>query len=358
MQTPKLTPDAAVTEPASQSEAGEAPAARPIAAARSLDALRSDGYDLPAPGEPVRIAFVGQTTYFSCCALDRPAAQLDPTFIEFRAGGDLERMQSEVAAYSPHVVFVFRPELMPAGIFDSINALTVGYFTEPLPRSQGSSHPDLGRRLEYMRELRPANFDRLMSFDPLIAETIDSVASDARIWRSAPLPVADYVYAPVRHAATPPRALFIGRSTKYREKFLGEAKHAHDVMHIAHGVSGEELVELFSRYDVSINIHNEYYPSFENRVCLSLAAGLLVVSERLSPTHGLEPGIDHVEVRLSRELDSALFRLRQFPDLYRRIRVMGRMKAEQFRASRVYPRLIGDLLLDVAAFGSSRKRGA
>jgi hypothetical protein len=34
--------------------------------------------------------------------------------------------------------------------------------------------------------------------------------------------------------------------------------------------------------------------------------------------------------------------------------VRGRRKAEQFRASRVYPRLVADLLADVRAFGSAR----
>jgi hypothetical protein len=36
------------------------------------------------------------------------------------------------------------------------------------------------------------------------------------------------------------------------------------------------------------------------------------------------------------------------------VRVRGRRKAEQFRASRVYPRLVADLLADVRAFGSPR----
>ena len=55
-------------------------------------------------------------------------------------------------------------------------------------------------------------------------------------------------------------------------------------------------------HDVAINVHNEPYPSFENRVCLHLAAGHLVLSEPLSPTHGLEPGIDYVEFHRPQQL--------------------------------------------------------
>ena len=38
----------------------------------------------------------------------------------------------------------------------------------------------------------------------------------------------------------------------------------------------------------------------------------------------------------------------------RRVRVRGRLKAEQFRASRVWPRLVHDLHADLEAFGSAR----
>jgi hypothetical protein len=105
---------------------------------------------------------------------------------------------------------------------------------------------------------------------------------------------------------------------------------------------------------VGINLHNNPYPSFENRVCLHLAAGHLVLSEWLHPTHGLEPSIDFVVVQTSGELLNALVALRRFPGLWHRVRVRGRRKAEQFRASRVYTRLVHDLFADLDAFGSVR----
>lgn len=321
----------------------------------ALDALAKGGYRVPSPGGQIRVAFVGQTTYFDVCALAEPALQLEPEFVEFRSGADLGPVLKAIEQHRPHVVFVFRPELIPSGAFSSLSAVTLGYFTEPLPRPDGDLHPDLGRRLGYLDSLDGGNFDRLVSFDPLIADTVARKAPRTGVWRSFPLPVADYLYAPVRRSERPPRALFIGRSTEHRELFLETAKHTYDILHVAHGVSGRELVELLSRFDISINIHNERYPTFENRVSLSMAAGHLVLSEPLSPTHGLEPGIDYVELKVPRELDAALFNLKNFPDLYHRQRVSGRMKAEQFRASRVYPRIIDDLLLDLATFGSARK---
>jgi hypothetical protein len=320
-------------------------------------ALWRGGYRTLSPGR-LRIAFVGQSTYFEVCALDRSTPELDPAFVDFRSGAEVGPMVRAIEEHRPHVVFVFRPELIPPGAFRQSRAITLGCLTEPLPRPDGDLHPDLSRRLSYLKALDPSNFDRLTSFDPLIAETVDQVVPAAQIWRSFPLPVADYLYASVRKASRPPRALFIGRSTPHRELFMETAKHRYDLLHVAHGVSGRDLQALFRRFDIGVNLHNERYPSFENRVSLSLAAGLLVLSEPLSPTHGLEPGIDYVELNAPRELDAALFALKHFPEMYRRVRIHGRMKAEQFRASRVYPRIIRDLLLDVATFGSSRKPGA
>ncbi|MDX6718130.1 MAG: hypothetical protein QOJ63_384, partial [Solirubrobacteraceae bacterium] len=46
--------------------------------------------------------------------------------------------------------------------------------------------------------------------------------------------------------------------------------------------------------------------------------------------------------------------LRRFPDMWHGVRVRGRRKAEIFRSSRVYPRLIHDLFADLAAFGTER----
>ena len=46
---------------------------------------------------------------------------------------------------------------------------------------------------------------------------------------------------------------------------------------------------------------------------------------------------------------------RPTPGSYDGIRVRGRAKAELFRASAVYPRLIHDLYLDLGAFGTERR---
>src|SRR3954454_6659277 len=300
---------------------------------------------------PLRIAFVGQRTFFEACVLGDEHPGVHTTFVEFRKDADAGRLRAALDDLDADVVIVFRPDVVPAGAFEGLRARTLGFLTEPIPRGAGSGHPDQKRRLWELGQIDPGNFDRIISFDPLIAETAETILP---VWRSVPLPVADRFYAPVPPwRLGHPRVLFVGRSTEHREAMLFDAKAAYDVAHFAFGVGADELAALMPQHDVAINLHNETYPSFENRVSLHLAAGHLVLSEWLSPLHGLEPGIDFLEVSTPGVITRILEVLGRYPGTWHRVRIRGRMKAEGFRASRVYPRLIADLFADLAAFGST-----
>lgn len=301
-----------------------------------------------------RVAFIGQRTFFEACVLDDGAHPgFETTFLEFRSGGDPDALLGALDAFAPDVVVVFRPEVLPAGLLAERPTPVLGFLTEPIPRTDTGPpapvrHEDLERRLWELSHVDRANVDRVVTFDPHIAATAQEVVP---VWRSAPLPVSDRYYAEVTPMPPVPRSLFVGRSTEHRERLLAHAKAGHEVLHLAFGVDAAELERVLRVADVAINIHNEPYPSFENRVCLHLAAGHLVLTEPLSPTHGLEPGIDYVEFTKATDLASHLAALRRTPGLWHAVRVRGRRKAEQFRASRVWPRLIADLHADLAAFG-------
>jgi hypothetical protein len=303
----------------------------------------------------LRMAFVGQSTYFEACALPDGAADgIATRFVEFRQGADADALLRALHDFAPEVVVVFRPEVLPAGAFRDLGAKVIGFLTEPIPRDAATGavrHEDLERRLWELGHVDPTNVDRVVTFDPHIAATAEEVVP---VWRSLPLPVSDRYYQPVTRLAGRPPALFVGRSTPHRERLLLDAKHMHDVVHLAFGVDAARLEALLREHEVAINIHNEPYPSFENRVCLHLAAGHLVFSEPLSPTHGLEPGIDYVEFHRGAQLAQQLAARQRVPGMWHAVRVRGRRKAEQFRASRVYPRLVRDLFADLKTFGTPR----
>jgi hypothetical protein len=325
---------------------GTAPASASASASGAGDAL-------PASERPLRIAFVGQSVYFRQCALERATSGLDPVFIDFRAAAPPEPLLARLRELDPDVVLVFRPEIVPPGLFDSLRAITIGYLTEPLPRASGSDHPDLRARMWWLEQVDAGNFDRIVSFDPLIAETAASVLP---VWRSLPIPVADSLFMDVRERARPPRLLFVGRSTEHRERMLAPVKRAHQIVHIGHGLFGEQLVRFLRRADVQLNLHNNPYPSFENRVCIALAAGNLVISEPLSPRHELRSGVDYLEASTPEQLLELVDELAREPLAYAEVQVAGRAQAERFRASRVYPELIRDARSDVASRGSERRR--
>jgi hypothetical protein len=310
---------------------------------------------LPPDGAPLRLAFVGQQTYFRACALDEDSARIRTAFFDYRAGRDAELVRQQLAGFAPHAVVVFRPETLPAGLLADLPAAVVGFLTEPISRATDGGgqglHWDLEARRRDMAGLDRANVDRIVSFDPLIVPTADEFME---VWRSLPIPVADRLYRPVRRVRGTPRMLFVGRSTVHRERYLIDVKHRFDCLHVAFGIQVEELEGLLDRHHITFNIHNEPYPSFENRVLLHLAAGHLVISEPLSPTHGLEPGFDFIEVSTPEDLLAVATEARAFPDTFHRVRVRGRQKAELVRASRVWPALVRDLLWDVAARGTHR----
>jgi hypothetical protein len=309
-------------------------------------------YPLPERGAPVRVAFVGQRTYFEACALPFPAGGVVPAFVDFRGGEQTAPMLDALRHFDPHVVVAFRPEMLPPGAMASVRAPVLGFITEPLPRADREPHPNYDYNLNELRKVDRGNVDRVICFD---ANSWDAAAPIVPLWRAMPLPVDDRLYRAPRPSRRPPEVVFIGYSTMHREESLLGLKHEFDLRHYAHALMGDELREALADADVGLNVHGErWVRSFENRVLIHLAAGHLVITEPLEPLYGLEPGIDVVEVGDRYELDLRVHQLQQMPDMYDRVRIRGHHKSRQYAASQVWPRVIGDLLADLAAFGTER----
>jgi hypothetical protein len=298
----------------------------------------------------VRLAFVGQQAYFGYIALEQPAGDLEPRFFELRPNDDGSELRAALDAYDPQVVIAFRPEFVPHGLFEGLDAITLGWLTEPLPRGE-DAHEDLRTRLEALRKVDARNFDRIVAFEPKIVPAAETVLP---VWRSVPLPCSDRLFAEPRETGARPRFLFTGRSTPHRDAFLNPIKHDFDVVHLAHGVTDDRLAEFMAECDAGINLHNEPYPTFENRCGVYLAAGLLLISETLDPRCGLIPGVHYVECDAPWAMWEICAALTRTPHAFRSIRVRGRAAGERFRSSTVYPRLVADLLEDVRLHGSRR----
>lgn len=280
------------------------------------------------------IAFVGSAARLQQCAPAVPVAGLQPAHFALAPRGDRERVLVDLAAQQPQATVVFDPDCLSEAEARRLPGVTLGLL---------AAAPSPGQELG-----GAARLDRLVCFDPSASgQTIGGV----HIWRALPPPVGDAMFAAVRPLRRAPRAMSLGRSTWHREAMLMPAKHRFDLLQAVHGIHGEQLRELLAAHDVGVYVAPEHGGGFGGQVGLHLAAGQLLLAEQLRPGHGLEADIDYLQVTSPKDVVWLLERLARFPEMYQSVRVRGRMKAEQYRASRLFARLLHDLLADVRAFG-------
>jgi hypothetical protein len=303
----------------------------------------------------MRVTFVGRRVLDAPHVLSAPAGGIEPAFVEHRGDG----LGDRVAATAPDAVVVLRPLDVDPATVRALGVPALAVLDEPLaaPFELDVWDPvrDLGEALADTPALAApataealAAYDRVLATDPLVARALPA----GRIWRSAPLPVDDALFLPHRADADPGvRPLFIGPSNPYRETWLVDSKHHYDLTHYAFGLHGERLRRVLETTTVGVVVRPALGVSaFPRAVGLHLAAGHLLVTEPLVPTRGLEPGLDHLTVHEPDQLIHVLHQLRRRPRAFALVRMRGRHRAEELRASRVWPRLLADLRADVAAF--------
>jgi hypothetical protein len=282
----------------------------------------------------LRVAFLGERAWLDLCAPPAPAAGLLPACFELWPDADNGSALELLGAFAPHVSVVIGPWLLREQELRELPGCTLGVLHGAAAGEQAAAPL--------------AAFDRLVSFDPGLTGT---EVGGAALWRAVPPPVSDLYYEPARPLHRAPLALSIGEWTPHREAMLVDAKHRFDLLEVLSGVGGEELAELLREYDVGVHVAREHGGGFGPQVGLHLAAGQLLLSEPLAPAHGLEPEIDYLQVRSEEDIGWVLERLARFPEMHAGVRVRGRLKAERYRASRLFARIAHDLLADVAAFG-------
>jgi hypothetical protein len=285
--------------------------------------------------DPVRVAFIGRAVEQRHFTLSTPAGGLDPTFHDVRDGYDQAALIRELGR--PDVVVNLRPDL--AGPEIAPDAVTLAVVTEHAHAPWSTdvwSHDDRAPH-------GLTGYDRVAATDPRVGGT----------WRSFPLPVDDALYAPDdRPAPRPLKPLAIGESTTYRERWLTDAKHHYELSHYAFGLTGDRLKEVLDVTNVGVVLHAEQgATAFPPEAALHLAAGHLLIAERLVPPRGLEPGLDHLQVDWPHQLMHVLYQVHKRPEAFEQVRIRGRIRADELRASQIWPRVVHDLLADVRAFG-------
>ncbi|HEX6026015.1 MAG TPA: hypothetical protein VFZ00_28750 [Solirubrobacter sp.] len=264
----------------------------------------------------MRVTFAGPAPQLAAHIMHAPAGGVEPRLVDVRAGAEPAGVREEILRGAPHAVVALG---VPAAALEDLPAVTLG----------------LGESSD--------GCDRVLG-----------APGATRVWRARPLPVDDRLYADVRPPNGRPRALCLSRSTGRREDLLVGAKHGHDLVHYTHGLSGDALSAALAATDVGITVAAQDTREFAGEALVHLAAGQLLLAEPFVPPCGLEAGIDYVPVTTRDDISRELTRLGLRPDAYERVRIRGRLKAEEHRASLVWPRLIHDLLEDIRVFGRRR----
>jgi hypothetical protein len=304
----------------------------------------------------VRLVYVGREIEERRWTLTARAQDVVPTFVDHRAPDLVER----VTALGPDVVVVLGPHRLGRGVARALPGATVACIAEPLaaPEGEAGSPWQIDRPLdsgaaatwEAPADFDAGEYDRVLAADARAARR----AGAPVVWRSPPLAVDDKLYDCAEGPVAAARPLFLGESTEYREYFLVQAKHQYDLRHYAFGLGDDRLIEVLGQTTVGVVVSPGRFSTFEPAAPLHLAAGHVLLATPLVPPRGLEEGLDHLTFRGPGDLMHLLFEIDSSPEAFEVLRQRGRVRAEEFRASRIWPRLVRDLFLDLEAFGSPR----
>jgi spore maturation protein CgeB len=199
--------------------------------------------------------------------------------------------------------FFFRGEFFPEGVLNRLQGHKIALSSEPFPNYVDGSlnySSDSLRRFEEFKKIVTKSYDYIFHYDKSSLRFLSE--KGLKLSGEFVFPVALSVYKK-KDMEKKWDVFFIGRSTEYREHFLGLLKHYKNVLHIAHGVYGHDLVTYINQSKLVLNLHAENEISWEPRVQMLLASGSMLLSHKITKNNYLTPGVDYVEVDNNDPLD-------------------------------------------------------
>ena len=246
--------------------------------------------------DKIRVAFVSQPLYLRCFYEDELDDLYDVFEFPQQYGLDLERYKPLIE-FNAHVNIFFEAECIPNKVLNSLKGKKIGICVEPIPKHVNGKlikSKDMMRRLAKIGALKHNDVDYLFHYDP----------SSIKFLREKSFNVIDSINLPMALNTYKPLGLskkwdlfFIGRSTDHRENYLGHIKHNFNMLHIAHGVHGSDLVQFINQSKMAVNLHCENIVSYEPRMQLYMACKIAVMSEPLSSNNLFIPGKHYIEFR-------------------------------------------------------------
>ncbi|MBU1417890.1 MAG: glycosyltransferase [Proteobacteria bacterium] len=209
----------------------------------------------------------------------------------------------ELEEFNADFNFFFRGEFFPEAVLKRLQGYKIALSSEPFPNyvdGRLNYSSDSLSRFQEFKEIATKSYDYVFHYDksslPFLSE------NGLHLSGEFVFPVALGVYKKV-DLEKKWDVFFIGRSTEYRERFLGLLKHYKNVLHIAHGVYGHDLVTYINQSKLVLNLHAENEISWEPRVQMLLASGSMLLSHKITKNDYLIPGVDYIEVDNNDPLD-------------------------------------------------------
>jgi len=243
-----------------------------------------------------RIVFVGQPEYFRCLVHNDLDKEYEVAWYQVDMTNDpiaSHKRYSGLLHVDCDIMFFFRGEFVPRGILDNINKkiIKVQLSSEPIPGLITSL--DREKRMS-MLMANMNQFDYFFHYDktsiPYLKEKGFHVDGEFIF------PVAIEMYKPLQIPCKVWDVGFFGRSTRWREDHIIGCKRDFNFLHVAHGVIGQEFVDMINLCRIGLNLHVDNLPSLEHRMQNMMACGVPVISEPLTHNDCLIPGKHFIEV--------------------------------------------------------------
>lgn len=286
----------------------------------------------PIP-EIKKIAFIAQPEYFSF--------HYSNVFDDMYEVGYFQNSFSEdpaffndLVAFDADINIFFRGELVPEEVLVSLSGIRVALSSEPFPKIVNHSviyTEDSLNRFEFFLRIFEKNYDYIFHYDEISKQFFEN--QGIQLSGYFPFPIATECINPELQEAKWDM-FFSGRTTPHRDKYFGPLKRDFNFLHINHGVVGADLLDFIKKCKVSLNVHAENEISWEPRTQFLMAAGSLLISEPLSPTCPLRPGIDFIEVNDASHAYETCKQVIQNYDAYKHIAENGRKRIEEVLSSR------------------------
>jgi hypothetical protein len=295
----------------------------------------------------LKLAFVGQHEYF----LPMYDEDVDDLYITRRFAAVFDQSSNnevtpatmpDLMEFDPDVAIFFRVECFSNSLLSRLKGMKIAISTEPFPKYIDDSFhytSDSIRRFKSFLKIAQLGFDYIFHYDATSLRFLEQMG--VRLSGPFMLPVATATWRGEAPSHPDWDVIFVGRSTIHREMHFGPLKRDLRFLHISHGVVGKEALAFYSRSRIGLNVHSEPELAWEPRVQQLMAAGILVVSEPISPNDLLLPGEHYLEVRSPWETYQTCLGILESPEKFEIVRRAGHERVHrELSARKVWPTLI------------------